>query len=209
MLKLVVINLKGGTGKTTSAGYFAAALHEMGLPVAGIDADEENEGFASWAEEGPLPFPVSKLVVPDLDVRLPGILGDTYEAAVCDTPPMKGNRGVVRGAVRWASHVVIPMAPTSAEHRRMAEVRSYLDEALEGRPRPVVAVMFNRVSVRAAATGVYRDQLKDEGWYVLRSSVTSIQRYAQAQGDPIKNAMSGPYGFALEELFDLTPEVAK
>jgi len=209
VLKLTVANLKGGTAKTTTAGFMGTALYECGLEPVGIDADRENEGFFDWAKEGPLPFPCEVFTEPGLDVKLPGILGDRFGSVVIDTPPMQDRAEVVRGAVRWSTHVLIPMAPTTAEYRRMEEVRLFLAETLKGRTQPVVAVMFNRTVPAASATGVFRDQLRADGWHVLRSTAGNIQRYAQAQGSPITQAMNTPFGFALEELLDLTPEIAK
>lgn len=205
MLKYTVANLKGGSGKTTTAGYLAAGLHAAGLRPVGIDADEENVGFAGW--EG-LPFPVEPYATADLDKTLPGVLGDRFGSAVADTPPMRDKRSVVRGLVRWATHIVVPMAPTSAEYKRMPVMAEFLREALDGRPSPVVVVLLNRVVPGAASTKAYRDQLVMDGWHVLRPTIGRLERYAQAQDDPIKDPLNTPYGFALEETFDLTPDMA-
>lgn len=206
MLTLAVVNLKGGTGKTTSAAFLAHALHEAGLRTAGVDADGENESFVGWSRDAGFPFPVFELVGPHLDEKLPGVLGEgRFDACVIDTPPMKERFGIVRGAVRWASHIVVPMAPTPMEYKRLPAVRELIDEALTDRPgpRPVLVVLLTRTVSGAASTEVWRRQVREDGWVVLNPTVGRLERFSQAYGDPINNAANTAYGFAVTELLDL------
>jgi chromosome partitioning protein len=206
VIVIAVVNLKGGSAKTTTAAFTAHALHEAGLTVAGVDADGENESFAGWHEEVRFPFPVFPLVVPDLAHRLHGVLGDRFEAAVLDTPPMQEHRRVVRGAIEVATHIVVPMAPTPMEYRRLPAVRELIDEVVQSRPaadRPVVAVLLTRTVSGAASTGVWRRQIVADGWHVLAPTVGRLERYSQAYGDRIINAANTAYGFAATELLDL------
>jgi len=41
MIVLAVVNLNGGTGKTTTAAFVAHALHEQGRHVLVVDADPQ------------------------------------------------------------------------------------------------------------------------------------------------------------------------
>ncbi|WP_254368412.1 ParA family protein, partial [Mycobacteroides abscessus] len=118
-LTIVVANLKGGSTKTTTAAFMLHALAEAGLSALGVDADGENESLLSWSEAGGWSVPVIGLPVTDLHRKLPGIAGDRYDAVVIDTPPMKERRGVVGSAIRLATHVVVPMAPTGMEYARL------------------------------------------------------------------------------------------
>lgn len=207
MITIAVVNLKGGSSKTTTAAFVAAALHEAKLRPVGVDADGENESFADWAVEAPLPFPVVKLVVPNLAERLPGVLDETrFGAAVIDTPPMKEHRKVVAGAVEKATHVLVPMAPTPMEYKRLPAVRALIDEVVGHRPmaeQPVRAVLFTRTVAGAASTAAWRKQVKADGWVVLNPTVGRLERYSQAYGDPISSASNTAYGFAVEELLEL------
>ncbi|WP_287003563.1 ParA family protein, partial [Gordonia sp. UBA7860] len=49
MLCIAVVNLKGGSTKTTSAAYLLHALAESGLSVLGVDADPENCSLVRWS----------------------------------------------------------------------------------------------------------------------------------------------------------------
>ncbi len=206
MIVIAVVNLKGGSRKTTTTAFLAAALHEAGLRVLGVDADGENESLAGWQSVADLPWPVIGMAVHNLHKQLPGVAGDRYDAIVIDTPPMKAQRGTVLSAVRMATHVVVPMAPTPIEYDRLDAVRDLLNEAAELRPGgrpPAHAVLLTDVTKRAASTGFYREQAEATGWTVLQAEVTHSQRFSQAWGDPIKNATRTAYGAAANELLDL------
>ena len=112
-------------------------------------------------------------------------------------------RGIVESAVRAATHVLVPLAPTSAEVERMPVVREMVDDLAHlGRHSapPEAAAMFTRTNARAVANTEYRELLEAEGWRVLRSHVGQLQRFAQAFGGPIERASASAYGDALAEL---------
>jgi chromosome partitioning protein len=204
-LTIVVANLKGGSTKTTSAAFVLHALQESGLSAIGVDADGENESLLRWSEAGEWTIPVIGLPVNDLHRKLPGIVGDRYNAAVIDTPPMKERLGVVASALRLATHVLVPMAPTAIEYSRLPAIREVLDDATELRavPPPELAVVFTRTVPNAASTEVYRQLIRDDGVRVLTPTVGRLERYAQAYGLPINNAAASAYGDIAAEL--LTP----
>jgi len=206
MLVIAVVNLKGGSGKTTTSGFFAAAFHEAGMRVLGVDADGENDSLAGWQAAADLPWPVVGMAVPNLHKQLPGITGDRYDVVVVDTPPMKAQRGTVLSAARAATHVVIPMAPTPIEYDRLAAVRHLLDDVADLRPDgrpPAHAVLLTKCKPRAASTGVYRQRAVDDGITVLTAQVGNLERFAQAWADPIVKALDTPYGAAAMELLNL------
>lgn len=201
-LTIVVANLKGGSTKTTSAAFVLHALQESGLSALGVDADGENESLLRWSEAGEWTIPVIGLPVNDLHRKLPGIVGERYSAVVIDTPPMKERLGVVASALRLATHVLVPMAPTGIEYSRLPAIREVLDGAADlraGSP-PELAVVFTRTVPNAASTEVYRQLIRDDGIRVLAPTVGRLERYAQAYGLPITNAAATAYGDIIAEL---------
>ncbi|OON27056.1 MULTISPECIES: ParA family protein [unclassified Micromonospora] len=206
MLVIAVVNLKGGSTKTTTTGHLGQAFHEAGMRVLGVDADGENESLQGWQLAGDLPWPVVTMAVPNLHKQLPDVVGDRYDVVVIDTPPMKAQRGTVFSAARIATHVLVPMAPTPIEYDRLPAVRELLQEAADVRPDgkpPIHAVLLTRVKPRAASTGVYRQLITDDGVTVLNAQIGSLERFAQAWGDPMAGALDTPYGAAAMELLDL------
>ena len=90
--------------------------------------------------------------VTDLHRKLPGVVGDRYEAVVIDTPPMKERRGVVASAIRLATHVLVPMAPTGMEYARVPAIRELVEDAaaLAADEPPQLAVVLTRTVPNAA-----------------------------------------------------------
>ena len=207
-LTIVVANLKGGSSKTTTSAFVLHALAEAGLSCLGVDADGENESLLSWSEVGEWTIPVIGMPVADLHRKLPGIAGDRYDAVVIDTPPMKERRGVVASAIRMASHVLVPMAPTGMEYAHIPAIRELVDEAAAlaaGEP-PQLAVVLTRTVSNAASTDVYRDLLTADGVRVLGPTVGRLERFAQAFGQPITNAATTAYGDIAAELLSVAAE---
>ena len=205
MLTIAVANLKGGSTKTTSSAFVLHALQQAGLEVIGVDADGENESLLAWSEAGQWTIPVIGMPVNDLHRKLPGITGDRYDAVVIDTPPMKERKGVVVSALRLASHVLVPMAPTGMEYSRLSAIRDVCEDVAalrEGTPAEL-AVVLTRTVPNAASTDVYRQLIRDDGVRVLGPTIGRLERFAQAYGLPIENAAATAYGDIVAEL--LTP----
>lgn len=205
---LTVSNLKGGSSKSTTAAYLAHALAEQGRKVLVVDADPQGS-ISRWAElaEWTIPvrgMPSGRLHVPGVGVELEA---DGHDVVVIDTPPTDKERGIVESAVRAATHVIVPVAPTSAEIERMPTVREMIEDVAHlGRHTapPVAVALFTRTVPNASSTGVYGDLLRDAGWTVLRSHVARLERFAQAFGGPIERASTTAYGDALLELQGVT-----
>lgn len=186
-LRVVTItNLKGGSGKSTTAGLLIHAWLQLGLRVVGVDADPQAT-LTRWAEDGGWSVPVVGLATPRLHRDLPGIISpERFDLAVVDTPPLEQERGIVHSAMRAATDVVVTLAPTSSEWDALPRVWGALDDvdALRTRPAPV-SVLWNRVRAQTTAARVYRQALADAGHYCLRAAVPLAERYAQAVGAPV------------------------
>lgn len=206
---LTVAALKGGSSRTTTSAFLAHALAEQGRRVLVVDADEQ-ASISRWAELADWKIPVvgmpsGRLHVPGSGVD--GIRGD-HDAVVIDTPPSVRLQGVVESAIRAATHIVVPVAPTSAEVERMAVLRTMVDDlshlGRHGAP-PTAVALFTRTVPHATSTGAYRELLADEGWAVLRAQVARLERFGQAFGGAITGATETAYGDALAELLAVKP----
>jgi chromosome partitioning protein len=199
---IVVANLKGGSSKTTTAAHLAAALHESGLKVLCVDADPQGSCLR-WSEAAGWPWATVGLPVRTLHTQLPGLVGG-HDVVVIDTPPLESQAGIVASAMRAASVVVVPTAPTPIEIERLPAVRLALDDVgplrAEGSAPPAV-VLLTRVVSQAASTGVWRESLTADGWSVMSAQVPRLEALAQAYGDEVR--ASGPYSIVAAELLDL------
>lgn len=209
MITVVVANLKGGTSKTTTAGMLAHVWHERGDRVLLVDADPQGSALR-WQEDADWPIPVIRLDSPKLHKNLPGIVGSSYDVVVIDTPP--GDLAIVTSTLRIATHVVVPMAPTSAEFERLPAVKELLGEVSALRPdgdEPPAWVLLTRAVAGAASTEVYRELVGDLGMRVLRTKIGRLERFGQALGAPVVRASAGAYGDVADELLSGSPAGAR
>jgi chromosome partitioning protein len=103
-VKLVVSNLKGGVGKTTTAVYLAAAAAARGdQPVHLVDSDRQASS-AEWLEERPLDG-VNVHEAPS-ERTLSRVLARRRGIVVVDTPP--GDARMTQAAIAAADVVVVP-----------------------------------------------------------------------------------------------------
>jgi chromosome partitioning protein len=114
-MNIVVANLKGGVGKTTTAVYLAAAAVARGHdPVLLIDADRQASS-AVWLEERPLDG-VTVVEAPSERTLVRSMKEDGL--VVVDTPP--GDDRLVHAAIAAADSVVIPTRAGGVEFPRVA-----------------------------------------------------------------------------------------
>lgn len=201
---LTVANLKGGTGKTTSAAFLAHALAELGRRVMVIDADPQ-ASITRWAESAHWQIPVRGMATGRLHDPHVGVEATSagFECIVIDTPPTEKERGIVESAIRAATHVLVPLAPSAAEVERMAAVRELItDVAYLGRhgTPAIAAAMLCRTVAGASSTAEVRAHLQREGWRVIRGEVRRREAMAWALGQPVQHAAATGYGDAVVEL---------
>jgi chromosome partitioning protein len=115
-MNIVVTNLKGGVGKTTTAVYLSAVAVARGYdPVLLIDADRQASS-AEWLEERPLDG-VTVVEAPS-ERTLTRAMGRHEGIGIVDTPP--GDERLVQAAIDSADAVVIPTRAGGVEFARVA-----------------------------------------------------------------------------------------
>ena len=130
-MNVVVTNLKGGVGKTTTAVYLSAAAAETGYdPVVLIDTDRQASS-AEWLEERPLEG-VTIVEAPS-ERTLARAMSKDDGLRIVDTPP--GDERLVQTAMNAADAVVIPTRAGGVEFTRVVVT---LEMIPSGVPRGVV-----------------------------------------------------------------------
>ena len=115
-MNIVVTNLKGGVGKTTTTVYLAAvAAHRGHTPVVVVDADRQASA-AEWLEERPLDD-VEVIEAPS-ERTLARAMRAEEGTVVVDLPP--GDERLVQSAISAADAIVIPTRAGGVEFARVA-----------------------------------------------------------------------------------------
>jgi len=115
---LVVLNGKGGVGKTTTAINLAATLAEQGRVLL-VDADPQ--GSASWwveRSEGAIGFDLTQELNPTYLSKLRDL--QDYDMVVVDTPPAL-NSEALAAVIPAADYVVLPTPPAPMDLAALIE----------------------------------------------------------------------------------------
>lgn len=115
---LVILNGKGGVGKTTTAVNLAATLSER-YRVLLVDADPQ--GSATWwvqRNQQGMGFDLMQAAEPAQLKELAGTRG--YEVVVVDTPPALGSKALAT-VVPMADYVVLPTPPAPMDLAALIE----------------------------------------------------------------------------------------
>jgi chromosome partitioning protein len=114
-MNIVVTNLKGGVGKTTTAVYLSAVAVARGYdPVLLMDADRQASS-AEWLEERPIEG-VTVVEAPS-ERTLTRAMSRHEGLGIVDTPP--GDERLVQSAINSADAVVIPTRAGGVEFQRV------------------------------------------------------------------------------------------
>ena len=195
-MRIVLIDLKGGTGKTTSAVYLATGLSETGRTLL---IDMEAYGSAlSWSEAaGDLPFTTIQMPVKDLHKRI-GDLSQGYENVVIDTPAIV--RPIGRSALMAAQHAVIPISPSLLDIDRLNETLDLIEE-VEHMNDLTTSILLTRVRRGTKSARATREALSEMGLHVLTGEIPLLEAYAGAAGTRPEDL--GEYAEVLSEIKEL------
>lgn len=200
-LTIAVANLKGGTTKTTSAGYIAYGLQRRGRMVLGVDADPPGS-LLRWAELGGWELPVIGLPTRAMHQRLEA-LGQGYDTVVIDTPPLDEQAGIVYSVLRSADVVIIPVSPTTMELDRLSPILDAVEEVGPLRAVPsTTLVLLTRTVANALSTGGARTAITAAGIAVMKAQVPRREVYAQAFGTIPTIRDGDPYDEAVTEILE-------
>ena len=208
-LSIALVNLKPGTGKTTSAVWLAHVFAAAGHTVLLVDADPSGSAL-EWSDlaamdpglppRAAFPFRIVALPSRDLHRRVPEIARPD-DVVIIDAPQLEDHAAITRSAMRYADEVLIPCAPSPIEINRTTPVRDEITEVAELRDRPGRStVLLNRCVTRANSTANARAALEGLGYDVLRTAVPRLEVYAQSFGIPVPARGLGVWRRAARDL---------
>jgi chromosome partitioning protein len=204
---VAVSNTKPGTGKTTTVAFLAHAIAAAGVRVLAVDADPAGS-LTRWAEAGEWTVPVIGLATNQLHAQLHAHTAG-FDVALVDSAPFDqsvSSSSIAYSALRAASDVVVPVAPSGLELDRLGPMLAAIDAVAplcpDGAP-PRLAVLLNRVVANATSTREAREALTAGGCHVLETVIPRWERYVSAFGQIPTLGPLDPYTLAAEEIGDL------
>ena len=197
-MKVAVANLKGGTAKTLTAFFLAAALSRRGWTLL-VDTDPQGSAL-SWAESaeedgGSLPFSVMGLPTKDVHRKLKGFEGD-YEHVVVDTPP--GDLPITRAALLAADVALVAIPPTKADLDRVVATLEAIAEV-----EPVndlsFRILLTRVRRISRESRDTREAMGQMELPVMNVEIPQLSFYSDAFGE-LPGEDLGEYELVAREL---------
>ena len=139
--RILVVNAKGGCGKTTVATNLCAAYAVRGMAVGLVDNDGQDSG-AYWAAQRPADAP---------EVELTGAGSPTFDRIIIDGQA-GGLEGEADALVAMADVILVPVLPSAIDIRAGERFITALMTRPKFRaaPRPI-GVIANRVQHNTAA----------------------------------------------------------
>src|SRR5436190_4336687 len=210
-LSVALLNLKPGTGKTTSAVWLAHVFVQAGKQVLLVDADPSGSAL-EWSDlaamnpevppKAAFPFRIVALPSRGLHQRVPEIAHND-DVVIIDAPQLEDHAGIARSAMRYVDEILIPCAPSPIEINRTTPVRDEITEVDAVRDKPArSAVLLNRCVARANSTADAREALEGLGYDVLGTAVPRLEVYAQSFGMPIRRPGRDVWSNVARELIE-------
>lgn len=145
MAKIVgLVQLKGGTGRSTTATNLAVSLSQQG-PTLLIDCDMPQGTAASWFAVREIQSDSLALETAstyrELADHIKGLAGN-YEYIVLDAPPRIAE--VTRAILMLSDLMVIPLGTSGAEIWAISDLMETLEEAKQQNPDMDARIMWNR-----------------------------------------------------------------
>lgn len=178
---IVVVNGKGGVGKTTTVMSLAGILAEK-YKVLAVDADVQGS-FSWWAERAgkSIGFDLAQEVDPALLSHLRQVEG--YELVAIDTPPALHSQ-TLAAAIAIADYLILPTPPTPLDLAALIEtVRTAI--APLGTPHRVLLTRVDSRRIREAQEA--QNTLRELGVPAFNQFIRAYKAHERAalEGIPI------------------------
>ncbi len=172
MIKILIANPKGGSGKTTLSTNLAGYYASNGRKVCLVDLDKQQSSY-DWSKRRPAHLPkISAISNHDALVNKKNV-----DIAIIDSPAgIRGDR--LSNAVKEADWVIVPMQASTYDINATQEFINILKaEKAVRKERTFVAMLGMRVATRTKAAENLMKYLDESGFPVV-GNLRNAQIYA-------------------------------
>jgi len=207
---VVLVNQKGGPGKTTLAMCLAGELARRGHRV--LVADTDPQGTATrWAASAPAskPFPARVLATSGAAHRLRDELRSQLEGhdwIIVDCPP-SAESPVSRSALLVADLAIVPVTPSPPDLWAGLAIRQVIAGVARVRPGLKARIVVNQRKARTRLAAATRDLLPEYGIPVLNTQVGDREAFRHAAAGGLTVADVPRAQLAQAEVFGFTHEI--
>jgi cellulose biosynthesis protein BcsQ len=186
-IRIVVVNLKGGTGKTTTA---TSAAHHFGAFL--VDLDPQGDS-ADWAKRSGL---VRAIHAKDWKEAL-ALVDQESGPVVMECPPGEGP--ALRAALSVADVAIVPTKSSAQDLRAVGRMLHLAEEARAVNPGLVVGLVLNEAKLNTTAAQETERDLKGLDGAHFLGTIGS----RQAIPDAFTNGTAVPSGPAHHEFMNI------
>ena len=160
-MRIVVANLKGGSGKSSTCVNLAAGLVKLGETVALVDADPQGS-ISDWAavraESAKMPFSVVAAARKTIHRDADDLQGDRAHLVV-DTPAKIA--AITVSAMSAADLILIPVSTSAYDLWGCEQTLQKIDEVKALYPEIIVKLMISRAKVGTSIVKELTAALRD------------------------------------------------
>lgn len=206
-MRIAVVNVKGGVGKSTAACHLAAMFAQLG-PTLLIDADPQASA-ASWAawrrEVGREPSPTTTCLTGKAVLSEGKGLSAGFSHTICDA----GGRDSagLRSALLLSSLAIVPVGASNLDAAAMTDLLEIVEMSKDYNPDLIVRVLLMRIDPRTKDTGDMLKYLEENGLHVLQTRICERVSYRRSIGEGATVAELGKDPLAIAEMNSLFDEV--
>ena len=212
VIRIAVLNQKGGVGKTTLAIHISDALARREKRVMLVDADPQGTALdwaaarveTSEATGEEILFPVIGLPTKALQSELPGIAGD-YDCVVIDGPPHVDT--IAASAIMASDFVLIPVLPSPYDVWACDDINELVEQVTTIKSELQAVFVINRKIAGTVIGKEVRDALEDYPLSLLKTEIYQRVAFADSATKGRTVLQTAPKGVAAKEINNLVNEI--